>query len=56
MLLNWSSAFTVKVTDIPAVAAPTDVTTKCVAGPAFTVMAPLFQVMLLVVISLAVIV
>jgi hypothetical protein len=44
VLLNWSSAVTVKVKPLPAVAVPGAVTRKCVAAAALTVMGPLVPV------------
>jgi hypothetical protein len=52
-LLNWSSALTVKVMAVPAVAVPGALTTRCEAAAALTVMVPLTPAMLLVAVSAA---
>ena len=56
VLLNASSAVTVNVIALPAVALAGALTTKCVAAAALTVTAPLVPVIELVTVSVAVIV
>ena len=56
MLLNWSSAVTLKLIAVPAVAVPGAVTLKCVVVAAFTVMAPEVPLIVEVTVSVAVMV
>ena len=55
-MLNWSSAVTVRLKALPAVAEAGALTVKCVAAAADTVIVPLVPVIELVTVSVAVMV